>query len=351
MSLRGSSLAACLLSTALAAGCGSTPPGGTSDGATADGAGDGGQPDGGPPRPIRFVALGDTGEGSPAQYTVAAAIENVCADAGGCDFAVLLGDNVYDGGVTSTDDPQWQTKFELPYANLDMPFYAVLGNHDYGGQLLVSVPGLGNEWDKGQWEVAYTGVSDKWQMPDTHYTRRFGDLGLIALDTNSILWSNTTYGDQRAWYPTALSEVAGSQWVIVIGHHPYLSNGQHGNAGDYDAPELAGIPIPNPLPIQNGDDLKTFFDQVVCGTADLYLCGHDHERQWLDEPTALCGTEMLVSGAGAKLTDFVDRGNAYHWQDDQDTGFLLIEVDGKQLTGQFYGSDGVLDFERVLTKP
>jgi tartrate-resistant acid phosphatase type 5 len=41
-------------------------------------------------------------------------------------------DNFYDEGVDSLDDEQFQTKFELPYADIDFPFWVVLGNHDYG---------------------------------------------------------------------------------------------------------------------------------------------------------------------------------------------------------------------------
>lgn len=313
--------------------------------------GDGGNPDAPGPQPVRFVLMGDTGEGNTAQSEVAAAIKTVCDAAGGCDFVMLLGDNIYDDGVASVDDGQWQSKFEIPYANLTMPIYAVLGNHDYGGQLIIDAPGVGNEWDKGPIEVMYTEISDKWEMPDTHYTLKVGNVGIIALDTNSLLWSNTEHGDQRDWYPSALAELAGADWKLQVGHHPYRSNGQHGNAGDYDAPEIFGIPIPNPLPIVGGGELKAWFDDVVCGTVDLSVSGHDHNRQWLNEPGALCGTELIVAGAGAKLTDFVDRGNANFWQDDQEEGFLFVEVVGKRLTGKFYGKDGGLDFERTLTKP
>jgi tartrate-resistant acid phosphatase type 5 len=305
-----------------------------------------------PPPTVRFAVLGDTGEGNTAQYDVGRAIKTICDRAGGCDFALLLGDNIYDDGVTSTTDSQWQTKFEMPYAPLTMPIYAVLGNHDYGGQvLLIDAPGVGNEWAKGPIEVMYTDVSDKWEMPATHYTIKHGNVGIIALDTNSILWDNTMFGDQRAWYPTALMELDGVDWKIAAGHHPYRSNGQHGNAGNYDAPELLGIPVPNPLPIVGGGDLKDFFDDVVCGTVDLVVSGHDHNRQWLDEPTALCGAELIISGAGAKNTGFQDRGNAFHYQDDQKPGFLLVEVTGKRLTGRFYDRTGALDFERTITKP
>jgi tartrate-resistant acid phosphatase type 5 len=317
------------------------------------GDGSGGNPDAPPgPRTVRFVALGDTGEGNAAQAQVAAAMKTVCDSAGGCDFALLLGDNIYDSGVSGVDDMQWDMKFEVPYQNLDFPFYAALGNHDYGGTIIgLDVGGLGNEFDKGPLEVMYTDHSDKWEMPDTHYTIKRENLGIIVLDTNSILWSNTDHGDQRAWYPSALAELEGTDWKIAAGHHPYRSNGEHGNAGNYDAPELFGIPIPNPLPIQNGNDLKNWFDDVVCGTVDIYICGHDHERQWLNEPSALCGAELIVSGAGAKLTGLrEDRGNAHHWQDDTKEGFFLFEITGKRLVGRAYDKDGVMNFERVLMK-
>ena len=55
------------------------------------------------PTPVRFVAMGDTGEGNADQATVAAAIETLCA-AQGCDFVLLLGDNFYDVGVEDVND-------------------------------------------------------------------------------------------------------------------------------------------------------------------------------------------------------------------------------------------------------
>src|SRR5687768_14460425 len=49
---------------------------------------------------VRFVGFGDAGEGNEAQQRVANAAEVVCQDRG-CDFAMMLGDNFYDEGVTS----------------------------------------------------------------------------------------------------------------------------------------------------------------------------------------------------------------------------------------------------------
>jgi hypothetical protein len=81
---------------------------------------------------------------------------------------------------------------------------------------------------------------------------------------------------------------------------------------------------------------------------DLYLSGHDHNRQWL-EPS--CGVELIVSGAGAKLTDLEGRGSATLYEDDDEPGFVWIELRDRHLTGEFYNSSGDLTFSRELDKP
>ena len=324
-----------------AAACGAPGPGGD------DAAGD--DDDGPAAKRTRFIAIGDTGRGNADQRRVAVAMRDVCAQHG-CDFVLMLGDNIYDSGVASVTDPQWQAKFEQPYHDVDLPFYVALGNHDYGGKLLFDIPGLGNEFDLGKIEVDYTAVSTKWNMPAPHYTFTWNHVGVIVLDTNAIMWSNTVYGDQAAWLPKALLEVSGKDWVFVAGHHPYRSNGTHGNAGDYDAPEILGIPLPNPLPIQSGAAVEKFFDERVCGLGQVYFAGHDHSRQWLDEPGALCGTELIVSGAGATVTELRDRGNSAFFEDADKVGFLYVDVDGDRFTGTFYDGDGKADFTRTFTK-
>ena len=329
---------------------GRTPDAATLPDGSAPDAGPG--PDAGPPPPedVRFVVMGDTGEGNESQRAVAVAIRELCATEG-CDFVLLLGDNIYEAGVESVDDEQWQTKFEIPYADVDLPFYAVLGNHDYGGSLLgIQTGGLGNEWERGPIEVQYTMRSERWEMPATHYTLTFGNVGIIMLDTNSIVWGDTRHGDQRAWYAEALREVEGSDWVIVAGHHPYLSNGQHGNAGDYESIEVGGVEVPNPVPVLDGENLRTFYDAEVCGTADVVLAGHDHNLQWMDEPDALCGAELIVSGAGCKTTAFASELNTTHFQDDTTPGFLYVVIEGDTFTGRFVDQEGRMMFERSVTR-
>ena len=92
-----------------------------------------------PPAALRFIVIGDSGSGSAGQYAVGEAIAEVCQRKDefvddmafpGCDLVVGLGDNIYESGVTSVDDPQFAEKFEKPFDPVQLPFYMVLGNHD-----------------------------------------------------------------------------------------------------------------------------------------------------------------------------------------------------------------------------
>jgi tartrate-resistant acid phosphatase type 5 len=285
------------------------------------------------PEPVRFVALGDAGEGNDDQFLVADAIKTVC-DRQGCDFALYLGDNFYESGVDSVSDPQWEEKFEIPYADLDFPFLPVLGNHDLG------LEGLGVEFYLSDIYVDYTDHSDKWTMPGTHYYFEAGNVKFLALDTTKLFFSYTE--TQTDWIREQLATVSpGIEHVIAYGHHPYISNGEHGNAGNYegiwDWVPLADIP--------RGDYVKEFFEEEVCGNILVYFSGHDHNRQWL-EPN--CGTEFIVTGAGAKTTDLVGRGNPSFFEDDTKEGFIWVEIEGNRFTGQFYDLHGVLDFEQTF---
>lgn len=278
---------------------------------------------------LRFVAMGDTGKGNQGQKDVAAAIAAHCA-ARGCDFVQLLGDNIYDSGVTSVDDPQWQTKFEEPYRVVSQPFYAVLGNHDYGGG------GAGTEFGKGAFEVAYTAKSMKWKMPASHYRRTVGNVDMFGLDTNLMMF-NREIDKQKASLAGWLASSTVT-WKIGFGHHPYLSNGKHGNAGNYD-----GLWF---VPIAGGQGVKKFFDDNVCGKVDLYISGHDHSRQWLTDTCR--GTELAVSGAGASGTDLPGR-NKNRFQS-KELGFLYVTIVGRTLTAEFIDKTGKTEFTRTLTK-
>lgn len=275
---------------------------------------------------VRFVALGDAGEGNETQALVGQTIATVCEERG-CDFALYLGDNFYDVGVDSTMDEQFDLKFEVPYAAVDFPFYITLGNHDYGI--------LGNEFGKSQYYLEYSTLSAKWTLPSEFYSFQQEHVHFISLNTAQLFWDHETDA-QRQFLAGDLATVQ-DNWIIAFGHHPYISNGKHGNAGHYEG--FGGI--------IGGETIKTFFDEEICGRVHVYICGHDHDRQWL---VSQCGTEFLVSGGGAKLTDLINRDdNPTHWGDDTVEGFLWVEIIDDSFTGVFYDKDGNPEYERTIT--
>lgn len=283
----------------------------------------------GEPGVVRFAAFGDQGEGNDAQFMVAAAAEVVCADRG-CDFSLLLGDNFYDSGVTSAMDQQFIDKFEAPYEGLDMPFYVVLGNHDYGL--------LANDWDRGNYQVEYTNYSEKWVLPYFWYTfsSDSGATQFFMFDTARMMW-NHDVDDQRQWLANELL-ASPAAWKIAVAHHPYISNGKHGNAGNFD-----GLGW---LPFSSGKEVKDVIEDLVCGQAHVYISGHDHNRQVFDP---VCGTYFLVAGASSKTEDFVFReDNPTAWGDDTREGFLWVQIAGEELTAAFYDLDGNLDHELTV---
>lgn len=304
--------------------------------------------------PTRFIAVGDMGTGEEPQARVAQAMAAVCADRG-CDFAVGLGDLIYPAGASSPRDPQFDTKFEQPYAGLDFPFWNVLGNHDNGQDpagATAAAGGIGLWYTAGDNEVAYAQrtdrASEKWTMPARHYTFDEGPVHFVGLDTNTLLFygvpvspeAATKLQEQEAWLPGAVSSGAGP-WRIALGHHPYVSNGPHGNAGSYD-----GYPIPG----YNGDHLKDVFEASLCDRVDLYLAGHDHNLQWL-EPVPSCGrTHFIVSGGGgADAYDLPGDGQTYF--EAESLGFWWIEIEGDRLTAAAYDDEAAPLYEATIGKP
>lgn len=279
---------------------------------------------------VRFIAMGDGGEGNDHQYAVASVVEQVCATRG-CEFVLYLGDNFYDSGVSSTMDTQFIDKFEMPYADLDLPFYVTLGNHDYDL--------LGNAWFKATYQVEYTEFSSKWTMPSEYYSFPAGHVTFISLDTPRLFWNHEVTEVRN--FLRGVLEQSSSRFTVAFGHHPYISNGQHGNAGNYE-----GLP----LPIVGGQDVKDFVEDEMCGKVTVYICGHDHNRQWFPNT---CGTEFMVAGTAAKTTDMVHRDDnpVPYFEDDTTPGFAWIEIADAEMTVAWYDETGAMNYENTVILP
>lgn len=278
----------------------------------------------------RFVAFGDAGNGK--ALGLAESIAAVCAERG-CDFVLYLGDTGYPDGYTSADDPDFETHFILPFAPVELPFFVVMGNHDYGGYR-----GAGNHWDRVPVMQALETRSPKWRFPEPAYVFDAGGARFVGLDTNRILWGFAE--EESRWIGGVIDSAPGP--VVVFGHHPYRSVGRHGDAGNYDGLGRVGK-VPG-LRVAAGRFFARFVDEHLCGEAAVYIGAHDHDRQWM-APT--CGMEVLVSGGGGETAP-LDRPNdpSALFASDQ-PGFLYARVTSTEIDGTFYDASGRASFQRT----
>lgn len=227
---------------------------------------------------LTFLGVGDWGRnGDEHQREVAARMGEVGAEIA-ARFVVSVGDNFYNDGVASADDPHWRTSFEDVYTApaLQVPWYVALGNHDYRGE-----PDA---------QVAYTAKSPRWRMPARKFLQGFtapdgATLDLLVIDTPPLIEAYRGEPSMRvqgqdpqaelAWIDVQLA-ASRADWKIVAGHHPVYSGGSdHGST-----PELIR-------------ELKPILERR--GVA-AYLFGHDHDLQHIEVgPVAYIGT-----GAGSR---------------------------------------------------
>jgi tartrate-resistant acid phosphatase type 5 len=263
---------------------------------------------------LEFIALGDAGTGGDGQKAVAGAMGKY-ATQNPVEFVLYLGDNFIPDGVDSVYDEEFQTHFEQIYDKtlLNIPFYVVLGNHDYRGNIYA--------------QLEYTNHSSRWRMPYFYYTFTINHNGsalcqFFALDTTPIVkWDRIN--EQMTWLE---EELAGStaRWKIVFGHHPIYSNGKQGDCDDMK------------------DEVLPLLEKY---NVDVYLCGHDHDLQILDQSN---GVNYLVSGAGAQLTD-TNCGNNTIYASSQ-LGFMAFCLSADEIVISVILADGRLDFCHVIPK-
>jgi predicted phosphodiesterase len=191
----------------------------------------------------RLALVGDVGTGNTASRAVADAVSG----SGAFDGLVLLGDNAYPDGDPRLLD---ETVFG-PYDPVlrRARLCAVLGNQDVKD---------GNA----------TGQMRALGMPGRWYSRTFGDLLLVCLDTNRV-----GSAAQRSWLESTLRS-ADQRWRVAAMHVPAYSAGKHGSSQQVRS---AWSPL---------------FEQYG---VQLVVAGHDHNYQ-VSRPQS--GVTYIVSGGG-----------------------------------------------------
>lgn len=264
---------------------------------------------------VRFLIIGDWGAGSRLQHRIAEQMQKK-AEQEKCNFVMSTGDNIYPDGVISANDPQWKTKFEKVYTGeaLDIPWYAVLGNHDYK--------------NNPQAQVDYSTLNPQWNMPDRYYSfskeiDAHTAVDFFALDTQRIM-NGEARKEQVQWLQQALQRST-ARWKIVFGHHMVRSHGAYGDQR---------------VMIQH---IKPLLDTYK---VDMYICGHDHDLQYLKahDDTFYC----LVSGAGGGARDTAYGKNTLFAATNGGVAYMAISAN--KLHTQCIDSKGTVLFAHTLTK-
>lgn len=308
-----------------------------------------------------FITLGDWGGAAleepskPYSKNVAAVSAQIAKTAQQVDakFVVNTGDNFYWCGIQNVTDFQVQKDWIEPFQNdkaLQVPWYGVLGNHEYGYNVTA--------------QLDLTNNYENWIMPDRYYTKRVQLSGsnyatMIFLDTSPCITEYRSE-EQRGWdpcgsmYPTCslsggsdsfegpcmfheqilaqdcsaqltwfkqqLQQVPKDDWLIIVAHHP---------ADDIDAAD--------------------FTSALQDHGFDIFLNGHTH---CLTQYTVDNKGAYVTSGAGALVLSYDQLGGTPYkdrtmWKANED----MLEHMGTVAYGMNQ-SAGVLGhtFQQVFTK-
>jgi len=196
-------------------------------------------------------------------------------------FIASTADNFYTFGVSSVRDRQWRTSFEDIYTHDGLqspPWYPVLGNHDYGGNVDA--------------QVRYGGPSSRWQMHDRYYKESISGRGGASADLffiDTVAWigrealpfyflgtdiEEGNQRDQTAWLVREL-ERSTARFKFVFGHHGIHSIGPHG--GEMQMAQLDNV-------------LRRF-------GVTAYIHGHDHCLFHISHR----GMDYICSGGGSAI--------------------------------------------------
>ena len=272
------------------------------------------------PGPFTFLALGDSGLGTPEQSQVAQRMN-------GERPALVLhtGDVVYPSGTFA----QFEASYFAYYQDLmkRTPFFPALGNHCY--ETNNAAPYL----------AVHAMPTDNVPLLDRgrYYSFDWGNAHFISLDTNTPLVSAVSgTGQMLEWLENDLRRTR-KFWRIVYYHHAPYASGPHENDSTAAAVRARVVPILERYGVQ------------------LALNGHEHSYQ---RSFPLRAGRVVAPGAGivyittggggARLypvfpRDYLEQAESFHH-------YLRGEVQGSRLIVRAIRADGV-EFDNLTLAP
>jgi len=308
-------------------------------------------------------------------YPVAWAMDETCRR-DGCDFGVMLGDNIYPDGATLgtdgiDDQRRFSDMFDKPFGRLgagtpDFAIYAMLGNHDWR-----------HSREGALAQVEYLQQHPNFRMPGLFYRvvppGFEGELELFVIDTEMLLASTRVAkdrldaegnelqsGELEAWdahiRPRTEEERGMVQWLdrslasstarwkLVFGHHALWSGGG--------------------TKYEKARALRRLLMPALCRHADAYFAGDDHMLEvYTDDCKAVDGAPeaplpLLVSGAAGKYRPLHPAFMAQQarnnpqirslWSKGSTWGFMWARIDGDALGVRVFTTPADLSGRPVL---
>lgn len=270
---------------------------------------------------LTFYVVGDWGRNGHAHQQEVADMMNACGAIVEPEFIISTGDNFYQNGVASIDDPLWMSSFENVYhgEHLLEYWYPVLGNHDYRGNV--------------EAQIDYSKKSQRWKLPARFYVVDYAlenetdSLKLIFIDSNPFedkyyseagyknVWSQDSTA-QLHWLDSVITHST-ARWNIVIGHHPMYTAGKRS-----DEENTIRKHLENRL--------------LKGGKVIAYFAGHEHDLQYHKPEGTL---HHFVSGAGSEVRPI---GNKLPFTEfaESSPGFMSVSVLPESITVQIISAAG-----------
>ena len=253
------------------------------------------------PNSLTFLSIGDWGRAGKGGQEITAPPLAAWAAATRASFVVSVGDNVYVDGVPRGSSPEevdgimrsfFSNVYTAPSLSA-LPFYAIFGNHDYRGDVGAQVAWKGDP----RWRPGYN-FTKRWKVGRGVGSSGGGCISAVFTDTSPliseyleteyakkhpVLASNVRSADKsaiRAWTLSALRKAQGSgcSCLLVFGHHPLYSPGEHSNSEDL---------------------IEAYGEAMEEAGVDAYIAGHDHLLGHSRVPGGQ--VEHVLTGGGSEI--------------------------------------------------
>lgn len=284
-----------------------------------------------------FLVVGDWGRRGEFNQTNVAAAMGEKANTLHPQFVISTGDNFYPHGLNSTYDKEFEFSFRDVYdaTGLQVPWYAVLGNHDYGDGsydaedcLALGAEACGRG-PLSELDMELVRRDERW-----HCSRLYslsladGKADLFFMDSSPLIqqyhttpWASFKEGILSQSWESQVRELESmlarstAQWKVLIAHHPVRSNGEHGD---------------------NAEMLEHVQPMLEKYNVRVAFHGHDHDLEHIH----VGGQKVhyVISGAGSETREMSgDKDALFQWPA---SGFTAVTLRRDVMTIEFLGMQG-----------